>query len=315
MKYIQKPLTNLVTLHNGKIGRSILTTKPVEIKDLQGLKYIPQQLPTDIVEISPQISARVSQETLQNLVNKNLTLQEISDTLSIPISTIRHYLRKYNISRFPEEITALKKYFSTTDPKEKAKAYEVIDKHLQKMAEKEAKVRKEPFEDCLQDIRIRFLEHASRKGKDRSVSVYRILDLVEESAPAPATPIEKVSLKSITNKMETTDKTTDMFEESNLTTYLLNNSNLSSQEKAVMILDMKKETPINEISKTFYLSTARINQIIKKALFQIKEYNFNESGEFIEKMNPYKLELPCDETAIKTNLMENSNFYHSKNSF
>ena len=183
------------------------------------------------------------------------------------------------------------------------------------MAEKEAEIRKEPFEDCIQDIRIRFLEHASKKGKDRSVSVYRILDLVEETAPTPATPIEKVSLKSITNKMETTDKTTDMFEESNLTTYLLNNSNLSSQEKAIIILDMKNETPHEEIAKTFNLGTARINQIIKKALSQIQEHNFNKSGEFIEKINPHKLELPCDETAIKTHLMKNSNFYHLKNSF
>ena len=129
MKYIQKPLTNLVTLHNGKIGCSILTRKPIKINLFQELKYFPQRLSTDVVEIPQQMPARVSQETLQNLVNKNLTLQEISANLNVPISTIRHYLRKYNIPRFSEEITALKKYFSTKDPKEKAKAYDVRDKH------------------------------------------------------------------------------------------------------------------------------------------------------------------------------------------
>lgn len=289
MKLIQKPLTNLVTLHNGKIGCSILTRKPIKINLFQELKYLPQQLPTDVIEISQQIPARVSQETLQNLVNKNLTLQEISANLNVPISTIRHYLRKYNISRFSEEITALKKYFSTKDPKEKAKAYDVIDKHLQKMAEKEAEIRKEPFEDCLQDIRLRFLEHANKRKKDRSVSVYRILDMVKESAPASATPIEKVKLKTITNKIGISDHSTDTFEDANLANYLLNNSDLSAKTKAILILKMKKDVSNEELAKASNLGIERIRQTIREAICQIKKQHFTETGEFIEPINPLKL--------------------------
>ena len=289
MKHIQKPLTNLVTLHNGKIGCSILTRKPVEINLFQELKYVPQRLSTDVVEIPQQISTQVSQETLQNLVNKNLTLQEISANLNVPISTIRHYLRKYNISRFSEEITALKKYFSTKDPKEKAKAYDVIDKHLQKMAEKEAEIRKEPFEDCLQDIRLRFIELANKKKGTPEISVFNIFKKIENSAPEAEAKIEKVKLKTITNKIGISDYATNTFEDANLANYLLDNSNLSAKTRAILILKMKKDISNKELAKASNTGIERIRQMIRIAISQIKKQHFTETGEFIEPINPLKL--------------------------
>ena len=308
MKIISTTIQNLAILPNGKIGRCILTTKPVEIKDLQGLKYIPQQLSEDVVEISQRYPVLVSKDVLQSLVSKKLTLQEISNELNVPTSTIRHYLKRYDISRFPEEITALKKYFSTTDLQEKAKAYEVIDKRLQKIAKKEAEIRKEPFDDCLQDVRLRFLEHASKKGKNKTISAYTILDMVKDSVPVQPEKIEKVGLRRIANKIGVTDKTTEMFEDSDCVDFLLNNSKLTSREKSILEYDMRQEVPMVKTAAVHQLGTERVRQIRKESFEKIKERHFTKSGIFQELVNPINSQLLEQDL----NLLQISNNYYRK---
>ncbi len=295
MSIIKNAIQDLVILQNGKIGKSLLTIKPIkqgELFDIRNIRYAPQNLHSDIVQISANKTPNlINESTLQELVNKNLTLQEISDTLNVSMSTIRFYLKKYNITRFSEEITALKKYFKTKDPKEKAEAFKIIDKSLKKIAQKEAQTQTDiPFEDCLQNVRLRFLELMGKKDKDKSISVYKILEKVENSAPTPQPKIEKIGLKEIANEIGITDSRTARFETIDRANFLIKNSNLSNKAQEIIEHYLIKETPIDEISDTYGLTRQRILQILENGLAKVKKYNYTKNNHFSETLKSHILQ-------------------------
>lgn len=275
---------------NGQIGQSFLRKNPTQIKGSQGLKYIPPKLEKDVVQISQQTQTKVSQERLQGLVDKNLTLQEMADELNISMSMVRIYLGKYKIKRFPEEIQALKKYFSTTDEKEKAKAYEIIDKKLQKIAKKESSQRTDiTFDDCLQDVRLRFFEYAQKRETDHNISAYKIMNLVENSTPHPTPKIKKVGLEEVPDNMGVTDKTTEMFEDKDLVKHLLKHTKLKPREREILNEYMVEELPLEEIGTRHFILPNRTKEIMKNALAKIKKRNFTSRDAFIEPIHSSNL--------------------------
>lgn len=303
MSNITKLLPGLVTFPNGKVGRSLLTIKASNLSDIKSLKYVPQQVASDVFQsLAPESNCAVSQETLQALVNKKLSLRQMSETLNLSDSSIRACLKKYNISRFSEETVALKKYFSTNDPKEKAKAFEVIDKSLMKIAKKETEFQNDgSFEDTLQNVRLRFLEFASKKSEDRRISVYSILGKVENSAPAPQPKIEKIGLDSVQNELVTSDLAIEKFETEDLFDFLLNNSNLSKGQKIIVSSRIQTDATYDEIAKKIGVGKDRVSFYCYWGIRNIIKFNFDDLVGFSESLNKIKRKEVIEELLYKQN--------------
>ena len=158
MVSINKTL-NFVVKQGEKLTESYILKK-ANVTNFKGLKYAPQNLSEDVVQIGKKTKVSIDIEKLQILANKNLTLNEISTELNLPMSTIRSYMKKYNIATDSQKKTqAIREYFSASTPKDKDKAFEKIDEYLKQIAQKDFEQKKGPtYEDCLQDARLKFFE-------------------------------------------------------------------------------------------------------------------------------------------------------------
>ena len=100
MGLINKTTLNFIVKQGEKLVESSLVRKP-SIASVEGLRYMPQQLSTDVVKISQKAlqSTKIALEpaTLQELVNKGLSLNEIASELGVKVGKVRIYLAKYNI--------------------------------------------------------------------------------------------------------------------------------------------------------------------------------------------------------------------------
>ena len=93
MGLVNKTTLNFIVEQSGKLGRSLLTVKPQKAVNIEGLRYMPQKLSTDVVEVTQkavqQTSTAINPVRLQELADKDLSLNQIASELNTTYWAVR----------------------------------------------------------------------------------------------------------------------------------------------------------------------------------------------------------------------------------
>ena len=163
---------------------------------------MPQQLSTDVVEVSQKVlqqaNTTINPARLQELAERGLSLNQMATELNTSLGSVRFALKKNNIvTDAQKKYRVIQEYFSATTQEEKAKAFVEVDKYLEQIAKEEVKLRKGySYEDCLQDVRLRFFELAERKQNGGGAFNFDTLQRLKETQTAAKQEIQTVSLDS-----------------------------------------------------------------------------------------------------------------------
>lgn len=303
MGLINKITFNFVVRQDKKLSESFLLKKQ-RITSIEGLKYIPY-------------TNKIEPEKLQALVNKNLSLNKIAFELGVSLNTIRFYIEKFNIlTDTQKEFRLLKKYFTASTREDKIKAFSEIDKLLKQIAKKEQKQNKSSlYEDCLQDVRLRFFEIFNKSRKKGISFPYSILKTIRESKPIIKPEIKTVKLAE--KDIKTNDYGIELFESNNYENYVWNYVNNNIKGKKFFIIEqfVRNNKSVKEIAENSYYNEIRIKQIIRETkpiLFQyIKKVISSEK-------NPERIKFSYDFVqkiiTKEINKNESRNLYKMKNS-
>ena len=282
MVLINKINLNFIVEQGGKLGKSLLVnSKKIE---LDGLKYMP--FAPDTVELStktnsvdslldklPQISA---------MRESGMTQDKIAESLGVNRVTVQTFLKKYlpNISTDSIKFRqATQKFMSAVSEEEKNKAFEYIDKILQKIAKEKTKLNSNyTYDDCLQDLRLQFLEIAEKnKGKSRIVYEQILQALKTEKTQTPDT-FMKVDLSKLEKHEEaiaTSDLPTRQFEFDDFYSQLIRQSELSERQSMMAHSIIMENKSINEIAERFCLTPTRVKECLKE-IFEILQLKQKE---------------------------------------
>lgn len=259
------------------------------------------------------LNTKVNIKHLQKLADKNLTLNEISTELDLPMSTIRSYMRKHNISTDSQEKTrVIRKYFSASTPKDKDKAFEKVDEYLKQIAQKDFEQKKGPtFEDCLQDARLKFFE-IIYNGQKKGRRPQGILKEIETSNPAK----NIIDTEILENNIPATNTLIDTFEGADFQTHFLNYFR-SKAHKIATIFEKQliEDKSIYEIANDLGLWPQRVQQLLENRIHDNVEILFKKmiSPERIQShaSHGHKIteEIVSKEDARNLYKLKGSNYY------
>ena len=166
---------------------------------------------------------------------------------------------------------AVKEFFTAINNDAKEKAYNIIDKYIQKIAKKEFKTSGESsYEDHLQNVRLRFWSIINRQ-RDKSI-MRNITILMTESQPS----IQKQpKIKTIPNiekyaeDFSCTDLSTEMFEKDDFVNYLI--STIRNSANAEFLKGIIDGEDVNRLADKYDLTRRRIIERAKNAAEEFKE--------------------------------------------
>lgn len=261
---------NFLVKQGEKLVESSLLKKSTTLST-KGLRYAPKQLSTDIVELTQK--TKLDPKILQELVNKGLSLHQMASELGVKVGKVRIHLNKNNIiSDAQSEFRMLKRYFTATTQQEKAKAFREIDKHLEQIAKEEFKLKKGiSYEDCLQDVRLRFFELVDKNQKKGISFPKGILKIMRTSQPEVNQQLKTVELKHC--NFGAVDNEIVSFESNNYDNFLWDFFYKKLRYRDTIALEkyIREGEQIGEIAKSFGLTESRTRSIIREALPKLRE--------------------------------------------
>lgn len=272
---------NFIVEKGGEFAKSsILRSTHVNTK---GIKYAPKQLENDVVELSTSLNK--NQNLMDNIVKiaamrkAGATQEEIGKRFGVNRNMIGVFLREHLPNAETEErlfYRAAKKYLLATTSEEKNKAILEADPFLQKIAKEKNKFQKEySYDDCLQDLRLKFVNAANRKeGKQNYDFKSFVYELKQEAnrVPKMEEPI-KVSLGEISeDQLATNDISTKIFEESDYCSKRIKNTPLLMRERLASRLYLEDDKNADEIAEKLSRTAAWARMILNDALPRLMEF-------------------------------------------
>jgi hypothetical protein len=179
---------------------------------------------------------------------------------------------------------AVKDYFAATNNDAKEKAYNIIDRYIQKIAKKEfISSGESSFEDHLQNVRLRFWRIINKR-KEKGVNVSRDITATMVQGQPNAQIRAKIktspNMEKYAEDFSCTDLSTETFEKNDLINYLLNS--LKKERSSVILGRLINGDDPNSIAEMFDLTRQRVIEIAKKAGDEFKErYRLIHSNEFL----------------------------------
>lgn len=224
----------------------------------------------------------IDRVALQKLVDEKKTLNEMSTALNTSMSNIRRHLSKFKILRMNiEELAISRRYYSAKTEQEKAKVFVEVDKILVQIAREEHQTDKAlTFEDCLQDVRLRFVEIAAKRKEGKRFDIRNIFKAVRESRPIQQkeTPV-KLGYKPV--KIYENDSAIMRFEEIDYIKSCIEDAQLKEREVLVLEKVFKENKSLSEIGDFLGLTQVRVKQILDRAISKIKQNRLLTSEENI----------------------------------
>lgn len=243
--------------------------KPAQNVNLQGIKYVRKPVSRmTILANCNQFKKNIDEVIL--LRNAGATQGEIAERFGISQDTVQKYLHNFHPDAIPENVKftrATRAFFLASTPAEKEKAFEAVDPFLQKLAKERHKLQNNgSFEDCLQELRLEFLEAEPtnlRKNYNFSDFVYRFKQKIAQTVPVEKPVL--VPLNEIENNgkyVGKMDENISSFVDTDYKTKQIRNSGLSSRERAMAELLGLKDKTIKDLEDKFELTKDRIRTII-----------------------------------------------------
>ena len=276
MSLIHKTNLNFIVEQGGTFGKSLLI-KGKKIK-LDGLKYA--SFAPDTVELSTKANSSVD-----NLLDKlpqisamresGMTQDKIAEIFGVNRCAIQILLKKYlpNISTDSIKFRkATQQFLSAVSQEEKNKAFESVDKILQKIAKEKTKSNSNyAYDDCLQDLRLQFLEIVeANKGKPKIIyeQILQALKTEGKQIPNPITKVGLSELEKNESAIATSDIRTQQFEADDFCYQLIRQSELSDRQSTMARSNIIEDKSINEIAERYCLTTFRVKDCLKE-IFEI----------------------------------------------
>ena len=185
-----------------------------------------------------------------------------------------------------------KSFLSATNEKERTKAFEEVDKILQKIAAQKAETQGEiSYQDCLQDLRLKFLEiMAKKQSKDRIVYTEILQELKKGEKSVPNKDLLQAVLE--TEPMQDMDTRTKIFENINFLAYMMDNSSLNERERTIVFSYLAEGKSLDEIGMMLGLNKERIRVILNGITEKMKaHYKMVSSNEYLHKRANIGLEI------------------------
>ncbi len=283
MKQISKTTVQFVLEQGKKLSGNLFTKKPLQQIRTEGLRYMPECISADVVQVSSKARENIKflQERLSQLTEmrkSGMTHQAIAEYFGMERWEIQSFMQKYmpNVKKESVELKqAIEQYSLSISRTEQEQAFAIIDKHLQKIAKEEVKTKSGiSYEDCLQDIRLRFLEILENRANKQSVKSRYVLEMLNKTETPVQQKVKTVgldALEGMEEKLFGTDLRTEIFELDDYFKYA--SRRMSSKVKDILKLYLQDGESYEMIGKKFDLCPSRIQQIVLNAANRLKRRN------------------------------------------
>ncbi|MBQ4114445.1 hypothetical protein IJD34_03485 [bacterium] len=254
MQKINK-IGNIISKNNTILWNKFYGPKSCGKINLNGLKYLPQKLTTDVLEIT-----------------------------------------QTKISKRTGATGAMSEYFSTSDSRVKLKACETIDKYLQKLALEDYNEQAGmPFEDFLQDLRLKFWDIVNRKRENGTFNPKIIMiEMKSQRIPPKPEQIETINIENFekfAEQVESTDLATEMFELKDQIKYLIDfprDGALSTKKKNLLKMLLLEGYRIKEIAEIIENTNDNTRKLLQRAIRGFDEiHKTSLSKEFLKERSSW----------------------------
>lgn len=226
MAIINQKTISFLANHAGQLKTSIMCLKPNKVLNPKDLKYIPEKLMTDTIELS------------QTVTNSRMTVkQAIEDYFSAPTSEAKE-----------EAYAVIDKY---------------IQKLAKKSYDPQ---KGDSYDDFLQDFRLNFCEKIERcKGKEHNPKNIMVHMYQWEPCAVKEPKINAVyDIEKFADDIASTDFATEAFENDDFYNYIV--KTIRNSRKSEMLDMLKSGQTIGHIAEEFCLTRERVMQLFKSAV-------------------------------------------------
>lgn len=179
---------------------------------------------------------------------------------------------------------AVKDYFAATNNDAKEKAYNIIDRYIQKIAKKEfISSGESSFEDHLQNVRLRFwriINKRKEKGVDVSRNITATMVEGQPNAQIRAKIKTSPNMEKYAEDFSCTDLSTETFESQDLVNYLINS--IRNKCNAEILKNIMDGIDIKLLEEKYDLTRRRIIERAQNGADEFKaRYKYIFSDKFL----------------------------------
>lgn len=245
--------------------------KPAQHLNNQEIKYAPKQFKANIAKTAfPRLHENINE--IATMRKAGVTQNEIAERFGVDRSTVQRFLRTHLAGVIPENkefLNAVKTYFSAKTLEEKNIAFQAVDPFLQKMAKEKCEMQKKcSYDDCLQDLRLNFVNVTNKNKENPDFKISRFLYEFKRNAFKPTVSPEKPiriqlsELEKDGSPIAEMDLGINAFEENDYKSKQILNSCLSDRERMIVNSLTSKNKSVDEIGTILGLAKIYIEMII-----------------------------------------------------
>ena len=255
-----------------------------------GSKYKSPNATTDVIQFSQK--SRAINKLLKNkdyiaeLRRNGFSQEEIARRFNVRRFEVAEFLELYlpDVQRDDAVFrNAVKNYLSANSEVEKNQAFEEVDKVLQQVAANKTQTQNGViYKDCLQDLRLKFLESVKQtKGKSRILYTQILQDL--KNSDNSILENNCVPYEQNRDTRQSDDENIANFEHNDLLKYLMDNSGLTERER-VITLSVLNGVSLEQVGDNLGLTSVRVKQILVRVSEKMnKEYTKISSDEYLNR--------------------------------
>ena len=290
MKIVGVPAVFLGRMNDTK-DTEIVSRKNINTHvSFSGSKYKSPNATTDVVQFSQK--SRAINKLLKNkdyiaeLRRNGVSQEEIARRFNVRRFEVAEFLEIYlpDVQRDDAVFrNAVKNYLSANSEVERNQAFEEVDKVLQKVAANKTQTQNGViYKDCLQDLRLKFLESVKQtQGKYRIIYTQILQDL--KNSDNSILENDYVPYEQNIDTRQSNDEKMVNFEHNDLLKYLIDNSGLTERER-VITLSVLNGVSLEQVGDNLGLTSLRVKQILDRVSEKMnKEYTKISSDEYLNR--------------------------------
>ena len=255
-----------------------------------GSKYKSPNATTDVVQFSQKSKAinklLKNKDYIAELRRNGVSQEEIARRFNVRRFELAEFLEIYlpDVQRDDAVFrNAVKKYLSANSEVERNQAFEEVDKVLQQVAANKTQTQNGViYKDCLQDLRLKFLESVKQtQGKCRIVYTQILQDL--KNSDNSILENDYVPYEQNRDTRQSDDENIANFEHNDLLKYLMDNSGLTERE-LVITLSVLNGASLEQVGDNLGLTSLRVKRILDRVSEKMnKVYTKISSDEYLNR--------------------------------
>ena len=291
MKLVGMPAVFLGRMKDTK-DTEIVSRKNINTHvSFSGSKYKSPNATTDVVQFSQK--SRAINKLLKNkdyiaeLRRNGVSQEEIARRFNVRRFEVAEFLEIYlpDVQRDDAVFrNAVKNYLSANSEVERNQAFEEVDKVLQKVAANKTQTQNGViYKDCLQDLRLKFLESVKQtQGKYRIIYTQILQDL--KNSDNSILENDYVPYEQNRDTRQSDDENIANFEHNDVLKYLMDNSGLNTRQRYIIYSYLIAGKSLKEIGNLLGRTDENIRHNLNKAEEKMnKEYTKISSDEYLNR--------------------------------